>query len=252
MLPNDICVLQLSSVESRYTKTKEMHIPGRRFHALTMRLSGEKRLRTGACPLFSGPGCVTYIPQGVDYFSQCLLPGEMIVISFTLAPPLPDAGLWVLRPNSPERTERQFRLLAEHFRHGHGDGFAAKSLFYALLEDLERQESSLGGTVPECMQRAARRLEQEIGNPDYSISSLASELAISEAWLRREFSRAFGASPLAWLKRKRLERACELLRSGYYPVHLAAEACGYRSPGYFAAEFRKAYGRPPSGFLRYD
>lgn len=237
-------------MESQYRKTKEISVPGRPFHSLTLRLSGEKRIRLGETLLLSGPKCVTYVPRGSAYITQASEPGEMIVVQFTLAGELPGADGWVLRPENPERVEREFRLLAEHFHRGRGDGFGAKRLFYALLEELERQEFSRGGRVSECMQLAARRLEQEIGNPDYSISALAAELAISDAWLRREFQRAYGDSPLGWLKQKRLERAGELLRSGYYSVHRAAEVCGYRSPAYFTSEFRRIYGVTPSEYQK--
>jgi AraC-like DNA-binding protein len=81
-----------------------------------------------------------------------------------------------------------------------------------------------------------------------SIDDLARTAGLSRAHFSREFRRAFGESPHAYLLTRRLERAGALLRT---TDHSVAEIClsvGLRSIGSFTTSFKRAYGLSPRAY----
>ncbi|MFC7743619.1 helix-turn-helix transcriptional regulator [Nocardiopsis composta] len=64
--------------------------------------------------------------------------------------------------------------------------------------------------------------------------------------LRRSFRSAFGESPHAYLCRRRIERACRLLRSTDLSVTDIARAVGYESLGTFTRRFVRMVGETPT------
>ena len=64
------------------------------------------------------------------------------------------------------------------------------------------------------------------------------------------FRRSTGTTPHRYLVEVRMRRGAELLRHTDHPVSLVAAACGYQSPGRFAAMFRRHFGTAPATFRR--
>src|SRR3954462_2994271 len=80
------------------------------------------------------------------------------------------------------------------------------------------------------------------------VDDLAAAAGLSRAHFSREFRRAFGESPHAYLLTRRLERAAALLRSTDRSV---AEVCldvGLRSIGSFTTSFTRTCGRSPTAY----
>jgi AraC-like DNA-binding protein len=80
------------------------------------------------------------------------------------------------------------------------------------------------------------------------VDDLARAAGLSRAHFSREFRRAFGVSPHAYLLTRRLERAAALLRNTDRSV---AEVCfdvGLQSVGSFTTSFKRAYGKTPTTY----
>ena len=80
------------------------------------------------------------------------------------------------------------------------------------------------------------------------VDDLAAAAGLSRAHFSREFRRAFGESPHAYLLTRRLERAAALLRS---TDHSVAEICfsvGLQSLGSFTTSFTRTYGVSPTAY----
>jgi AraC-like DNA-binding protein len=80
------------------------------------------------------------------------------------------------------------------------------------------------------------------------VDDLARSAGLSRAHFSREFRRAFGESPHAYLLTRRLERAAALLRM---TDHSVAEICfsvGLQSVGSFTTSFTRAYGVTPTAY----
>jgi AraC-like DNA-binding protein len=80
------------------------------------------------------------------------------------------------------------------------------------------------------------------------VDALARAAGLSRAHFSREFRRAFGESPHAYLLTRRLERAAALLRSTDRSVASICFAVGLRSVGSFTTSFTRAYGMAPTAY----
>jgi AraC-like DNA-binding protein len=80
------------------------------------------------------------------------------------------------------------------------------------------------------------------------VDALARSAGLSRAHFSREFRRAFGESPHAYLLTRRLERAAALLRSTDRSVASICFAVGLRSVGSFTTSFTRAYGVTPTAY----
>jgi AraC-like DNA-binding protein len=80
------------------------------------------------------------------------------------------------------------------------------------------------------------------------VDDLANAAGLSRAHFSREFRRAFGESPHAYLLTRRLERAAALLRTTDNSVAEICLAVGLQSIGSFTTSFTRTYGRSPTAY----
>ena len=81
-----------------------------------------------------------------------------------------------------------------------------------------------------------------------TVDDLAGAARLSRAHFSREFRRAFGESPHAYLLTRRLERAAALLRTTDRPVAEICFAVGLQSVGSFTSSFTRTYGVSPTAY----
>jgi AraC-like DNA-binding protein len=80
------------------------------------------------------------------------------------------------------------------------------------------------------------------------VDDLARAARLSRAHFSREFRRAFGESPHAYLLTRRLERAAALLRGTDRSVAEICFAVGLKSVGSFTTSFTRTYGISPTAY----
>jgi AraC-like DNA-binding protein len=80
------------------------------------------------------------------------------------------------------------------------------------------------------------------------VDDFARAAGLSRAHFSREFRRAFGESPHAYLLTRRLERAAALLRSTDHSVAAICFSVGLQSVGSFTTSFTRTYGRSPTAY----
>jgi AraC-like DNA-binding protein len=81
-----------------------------------------------------------------------------------------------------------------------------------------------------------------------SVDHLAEVAGLSRAHFSREFRKAFGESPHAYLLTRRLERAAALLRNTDRSVAEVCMSVGLTSVGSFTTSFTRTYGRSPASY----
>jgi AraC-like DNA-binding protein len=81
-----------------------------------------------------------------------------------------------------------------------------------------------------------------------TVADLAAAAGLSPAHFSREFRRAFGESPHAYLLTRRLERAAALLRSTDRSVAEICLSVGLASIGSFTTSFTRTFGRSPTAY----
>jgi AraC-like DNA-binding protein len=80
------------------------------------------------------------------------------------------------------------------------------------------------------------------------VEDLARAAGLSRAHFSREFRRAFGESPHAYLLTRRLERAAALLRTTDNSVVEICLAVGLQGLGSFTSSFKRTYGMTPTAY----
>jgi AraC-like DNA-binding protein len=81
-----------------------------------------------------------------------------------------------------------------------------------------------------------------------AVDDLARAAGLSRAHFSREFRRAFGESPHAYLLTRRLERAAALLRKTDRSVANICHSVGLESVGSFTTSFTRMYGVSPTAY----
>jgi AraC-like DNA-binding protein len=99
------------------------------------------------------------------------------------------------------------------------------------------------------LRRVRDRIDREYTQP-LDVEALARGAYMSAGHLSREFRRAYGESPYAYLMTRRIERAMALLRRGDLSVTEVCFAVGCSSLGTFSTRFTELVGVPPSTYRR--
>jgi len=97
------------------------------------------------------------------------------------------------------------------------------------------------------LRQARDRIDRDYAEP-VGIASLAAEAGYSHTHFIRAFHAAYGETPGAYRTRRRVERACELLRSVNLSVTEICHAVGFTSLGSFSARFSELMGQSPSAY----
>ncbi len=100
---------------------------------------------------------------------------------------------------------------------------------------------------PRGVMRAIEYIEHHLGEP-VSVAELAAAACMSRFHLARLFRASTGASPMAYLRRRRIEQAQVLLRRGGRKVsEIASDLCFF-DQSHFVRSFRQATGCTPRSF----
>jgi AraC-like DNA-binding protein len=91
------------------------------------------------------------------------------------------------------------------------------------------------------------RIDRDYAEP-VGIPELAAAAGYSTAHFIRAFRAAYGETPGVYRTRRRVERACELLRSVNLSVTEICHAVGFTSLGSFSARFSSLMGQSPSAY----
>ena len=161
-------------------------------------------------------------------------------------------GLRWLRLEPGETRRRIEAALAEALRwHGQREipchvDLAANALERALLWAHAAGTGDAGWAhLDERVRRAVEWLGEEWRQP-FSLPKLAARCGLSVSRLAHLFKAQVGVSPQQFAERRRLERACQLLRyTGLSVGEIAAET-GFESAFYFSKRFRRHLGCSPS------
>jgi transcriptional regulator GlxA family with amidase domain len=80
------------------------------------------------------------------------------------------------------------------------------------------------------------------------VEDMAGAAGLSQAHFSREFRRAFGESPHAYLLTRRLERAAALLRTTDRSISDVCFSVGLQSLGSFTTSFTRTFGKSPTAY----
>ena len=97
------------------------------------------------------------------------------------------------------------------------------------------------------LRRARDLIDRAYAEP-LDLEAMAGEAGYSRFHFARAFTAAYGETPRAYLTRRRIERAKNLLRSANLSITEICFLVGFASLGSFSARFRALVGRSPSEY----
>lgn len=81
-----------------------------------------------------------------------------------------------------------------------------------------------------------------------TLTELSQTAHVSERECLRCFQRMIGISPMKYLQKLRISKACLLLAETDFPITDISSNCGFDSPSYFSQMFRRLVGIPPNQY----
>ncbi len=97
--------------------------------------------------------------------------------------------------------------------------------------------------------RLTQFLDKELSNPQLDIQLLAENMNMSRSAFYRKFMSLTSLSPIAYLKKYRINKSVDLINSGNYSLTEISELTGFGSPSYFSTVFRQEQGVSPREYL---
>lgn len=115
-----------------------------------------------------------------------------------------------------------------------------------LIEAVEppRKRKADSNSDSEAVRMAKEYLEKNISRP-VEMEALSRRLGYSGAWMLKIFRNSVGVPPAQYLRRRRVEKAQELLLDGRLSITDIAFKCGFNSSQHFSQVFRKYAGQTP-------
>ncbi|HEY4439850.1 MAG TPA: AraC family transcriptional regulator [Candidatus Elarobacter sp.] len=105
------------------------------------------------------------------------------------------------------------------------------------------------GDRPKVIESVLRFVEQNYTSP-ISLRDVAHALGYSASHLTDTFRRSTGTPVTAWIIRRRMQAAAELIRDSGISVATACESVGYNDLGYFTRQFARHVGMTPGRYRR--
>ena len=229
------------------TKGEAFHVVCRSSFALSFSLSGRLTYVHNNQKFVSDPGHAILLPQYQTYDLHCNITGEFPVINFYCTEDYIPDEFYTVPISNIEPYLNDYETL-QHLAMLRKSDYRIKSLsvLYDMVSRLagEARPSSCNPALTP----AIEYIENNIDNPDLSMSVLSTVSRISEVYLRRLFNREFGVSPKQYITQLRISRAKQLLKNSGTSVGQVAEDCGYSSVYHFSRAFKIATGYTPSEY----
>ena len=202
--------------------------------------------------LHARPGSVVYLPRGSSY-TVVSDGGATYAINFLLdgdssfQPFVADVGEVAVLKHFRE-AERAWRC------GGAGADAACRAALYAIVAHLQREHAAryMGRNSRNQLARAEHFIARSYTDPNLRVGAVASELGVSEVYLRRLFRERHGESPMAYVRACRMRRASELILSGTCSMREVAEQSGFVDYSYFCREFKRETGYAPTEYAAQD
>jgi len=122
-------------------------------------------------------------------------------------------------------------------------------MVYVCLDKLTEQMDGRNRSSSQLLaDRIREYVDEAFCQPEISLAQIAQRLDIHEKYVSRVFKAGFGENLSAYVERKRIEKACELLRSTTMLVADIAEAVGYSSDLSFRRAFKKVKDLSPAAY----
>lgn len=122
--------------------------------------------------------------------------------------------------------------------------------YYTDTPDLEPAKMAMNPLDEEFLAGALKTVEAHLDDSEFTTDAFAREMLMSRSNLHLKLKALTGGSANEFIRRIRMNRALELLKSGRYTVAEVSSMVGYGTPSYFSTSFKKFFGNQPSDYTR--
>lgn len=125
----------------------------------------------------------------------------------------------------------------------------AKRLFEQELE-ITTDQITLTSMDDRLLQQAINVINENISNPDFSVSDLSAALCMHRTSLYKKLLYITGKTPVEFIRALRLKRAASLLETDGVYVSEIAYNVGFNSPKVFTSHFKEEFGCSPTEYRK--
>lgn len=93
-----------------------------------------------------------------------------------------------------------------------------------------------------------RWIEQHLGDADLSVDDIAAAMQSGRTAFYKKAKALTGMTPNDYLRRRRLERAASMLKTGHSNISEVAYKTGFSNPHSFTASFKQHFGTTPKKY----
>lgn len=109
---------------------------------------------------------------------------------------------------------------------------------------------SLNTIDAEFMQKVDAIVNEQMANPEFSVTALSQQLAMSTSTLYRKIKALTGITSTDYIRKIKMQNAAKLLQSGRYTVSEVSFKVGINSDKYFRQCFKDEYGVTPAEYVK--
>jgi transcriptional regulator GlxA family with amidase domain len=143
----------------------------------------------------------------------------------------------LIRTRTPGYEARAFAALATLL----GELFAARA-----PRQLPSIVAANGRPLSQALRKAHDYIAKRHGDNSLNADNIAEAASLSARQLSRLFTAELGCTPMHYLRRFRIQHACDLLETSDYPVRRIAEIVGAGNASHFTYLFRRLTGTTPA------
>ncbi|KAA3654383.1 MAG: DNA-binding response regulator [Calditrichaeota bacterium] len=147
---------------------------------------------------------------------------------------------YLIKPFSPNELRVRVRKLIEMRRN-----LRKRFSTATVIKPLEIEATSMDRAF---LERVIAVIEASLGDEEFSVETLASEVAMSTSQINRKLNALIGQPASQLIRSTRLQRAADLLTQNAGTVAEIAYRVGFSDQAHFARSFHKQFERSPSKF----
>ena len=224
------------------TKGHYFEMENRATFGLSLCISGQIIYTSNGKQIVSNKSTAIILPKGASYTLRGDKEGFFPVVNFWCSG-LDITEVCAIELEHPDACLKLFNTVKELASHEHSR-LKMFSTFYELLNEVFRSDKQNNTHLDS----AVRLIAKNMHNPEFSNTTLAQQLGISEVYLRKLFASHYNTSPKQYILDCRIKKAKQILVDTSFSITAIAAECGFQSLYHFCRTFKNRTGLTPTQF----
>ena len=244
------CIKKITHVlTTEYHAHERMHMENRPWYGISLSIDGKIVYKHKGNRFISDSNHIVILPKNQSYELECVQSGKFMLINFLIDTDIALDTFKTIELSAPEIISTLYKKIETIFSSYQSSKYARtlSCLYEIIALIIEEQEKQ---RVPFILKKAIGLIENQIDNPELSNTRLASELHISEIYLRNLFHTYPSTSQKQYIQNLRWNHAQNLLISTSYSISEISAKCGYFGTNMFCRAFKKIHGVTPTEYRK--